>query len=174
MSAAQWGHSHPNLSILKSQPLLVCRHTSLPFLKMFLYSLFGYNRGANCERIDQTKARKTTLPPTVNLFFSKACSKQVAQHFRQFRVESEMENRTEPSDEFMATESDSVPGRPSASPRLFIKEMVMRNFKSYAGEQRVGPFHKVRVSTVHLNLPLSVSAVNFVWFLRKSRKRKTN
>ncbi|KAH9321111.1 hypothetical protein KI387_015750, partial [Taxus chinensis] len=26
--------------------------------------------------------------------------------------------------------------------RLFIKEMVMENFKSYAGEQRVGPFHK--------------------------------
>ncbi|KAL3629699.1 Structural maintenance of chromosomes protein 4 [Castilleja foliolosa] len=28
------------------------------------------------------------------------------------------------------------------APRLFIKEMVMKNFKSYAGEQRVGPFHK--------------------------------
>ncbi|KAJ6834241.1 structural maintenance of chromosomes protein 4 [Iris pallida] len=27
-------------------------------------------------------------------------------------------------------------------PRLFIKEMVLRNFKSYAGEQRIGPFHK--------------------------------
>lgn len=38
------------------------------------------------------------------------------------------------------------PGRRSGAPRLFIKEMVMRNFKSYAGEQRVGPFHKVRVS----------------------------
>lgn len=34
---------------------------------------------------------------------------------------------------------------PTRAPRLFIKEMVMRNFKSYAGEQRVGPFHKVRV-----------------------------
>ena len=34
------------------------------------------------------------------------------------------------------------PGRP-AKPRLFIKEMVLRNFKSYAGEQRIGPFHKV-------------------------------
>ncbi|KAL2499952.1 Structural maintenance of chromosomes protein 4 [Abeliophyllum distichum] len=30
----------------------------------------------------------------------------------------------------------------SRTPRLFIKEMVMKNFKSYAGEQRVGPFHK--------------------------------
>lgn len=30
-------------------------------------------------------------------------------------------------------------------PRLVIKDMVLRNFKSYAGEQRVGPFHKVSV-----------------------------
>ena len=28
-------------------------------------------------------------------------------------------------------------------PRLIISEMVLENFKSYAGEQRVGPFHKV-------------------------------
>ncbi|OIT06490.1 PREDICTED: structural maintenance of chromosomes protein 4 [Nicotiana attenuata] len=34
------------------------------------------------------------------------------------------------------------PRHGSRTPRLFIKEMVMRNFKSYAGEQRVGPFHK--------------------------------
>ena len=27
--------------------------------------------------------------------------------------------------------------------RLVIKEMVLENFKSYAGAQRVGPFHKV-------------------------------
>ncbi|XP_052198087.1 structural maintenance of chromosomes protein 4-like [Diospyros lotus] len=33
-------------------------------------------------------------------------------------------------------------GRSRNLPRLFIKEMVLRNFKSYAGEQRVGPFHK--------------------------------
>jgi len=35
--------------------------------------------------------------------------------------------------------------RKSGTPRLYIKELVMRNFKSYAGEQRVGPFHKVRI-----------------------------
>lgn len=46
---------------------------------------------------------------------------------------------TATADEF-ATESAPPADRP---PRLFIKEMVMRNFKSYAGEQRVGPFHKV-------------------------------
>lgn len=30
------------------------------------------------------------------------------------------------------------------APRLVVKEMVLENFKSYAGAQRIGPFHKVR------------------------------
>lgn len=30
------------------------------------------------------------------------------------------------------------------TPRLVIREMVLENFKSYAGAQKVGPFHKVR------------------------------
>ena len=30
--------------------------------------------------------------------------------------------------------------------RLVISEMVLENFKSYAGVQRVGPFHKVTFS----------------------------
>ncbi|XP_062151196.1 structural maintenance of chromosomes protein 4-like [Alnus glutinosa] len=47
----------------------------------------------------------------------------------------------EAQDELMADGSGSAERR-SGAPRLFIKEMVMRNFKSYAGEQRVGPFHK--------------------------------
>ncbi|KAI4352571.1 hypothetical protein L6164_006809 [Bauhinia variegata] len=47
----------------------------------------------------------------------------------------------EVENEVMANGSDSVREGPKR-PRLFIKEMVMRNFKSYAGEQRVGPFHK--------------------------------
>eukprot|EP00887_Chlorella_sp_A99_P001225 scaffold14.g1225.t1 len=36
-------------------------------------------------------------------------------------------------------------------PRLMIKEMVLENFKSYAGEQRVGPFHKCFSSVVGPN-----------------------
>lgn len=53
----------------------------------------------------------------------------------------------ETSDEFATGDRGKpVPGR-SGAPRLFIREMVMKNFKSYAGEQRVGPFHKVRVSS---------------------------
>ena len=63
------------------------------------------------------------------------------------RVDPGMESRTKPPEESVSNGSDSGPGR-SRAPRLFIKEMVMRNFKSYAGEQRVGPFHKVRVSSL--------------------------
>jgi hypothetical protein len=35
--------------------------------------------------------------------------------------------------------------------RLIITEMVLENFKSYAGVQRVGPFHKVRVGPFQQN-----------------------
>lgn len=49
---------------------------------------------------------------------------------------------SEAVDEMMAESVDSFGGT-SRGPRLFIKEMVLCNFKSYAGEQRVGPFHKV-------------------------------
>jgi len=34
--------------------------------------------------------------------------------------------------------------------RLVIKKMVLENFKSYAGAQHVGPFHKVRSSAFAL------------------------
>ena len=30
------------------------------------------------------------------------------------------------------------------APRLVIKSMILDNFKSYAGPQTIGPFHKVR------------------------------
>ncbi len=33
--------------------------------------------------------------------------------------------------------------------RLMIREMVLDNFKSYAGPQSVGPFHKVRLTGLH-------------------------
>ncbi|XP_073144785.1 structural maintenance of chromosomes protein 4 [Henckelia pumila] len=49
-----------------------------------------------------------------------------------------MESTTANADDLMAESTRSA----SRPPRLFIKEMVMKNFKSYAGEQRVGPFHK--------------------------------
>lgn len=49
--------------------------------------------------------------------------------------------------------------RRSRAPRLFIKEMVMKNFKSYAGEQRVGPFHKVRVLLPSSPVPFGISFI---------------
>ncbi|GMI99234.1 ARABIDOPSIS THALIANA STRUCTURAL MAINTENANCE OF CHROMOSOME 4 [Hibiscus trionum] len=47
----------------------------------------------------------------------------------------------ETPDEFATREPEQARSG-SRGPRLVINEMVMRNFKSYAGEQRVGPFHK--------------------------------
>ncbi|XP_072993522.1 structural maintenance of chromosomes protein 4 [Typha latifolia] len=49
---------------------------------------------------------------------------------------------TESRDPGMASCGASPPPSSRLKPRLFIKEMVLRNFKSYAGEQRIGPFHK--------------------------------
>ena len=44
-----------------------------------------------------------------------------------------------------AAASPAPDGAPAAPrQRLVIREMVLENFKSYAGAQRVGPFHKVR------------------------------
>ena len=37
--------------------------------------------------------------------------------------------------------------------RLMIREMVLENFKSYAGAQHVGPFHKVRPHAEHAVTP---------------------
>jgi len=34
-------------------------------------------------------------------------------------------------------------GSDASCKRLMIREMVLENFKSYAGTQQVGPFHKV-------------------------------
>lgn len=59
----------------------------------------------------------------------------------------------------MEPQADSARGPSSTRPRLFIKEMVMRNFKSYAGEQRVGPFHKV-----NFTLPLFFFTFNCLDF----------
>lgn len=53
----------------------------------------------------------------------------------------------ETKDEFATREPEQVQVG-SRGPRLVINEMVMRNFKSYAGEQRVGPFHKVRIPLI--------------------------
>jgi hypothetical protein len=42
-------------------------------------------------------------------------------------------------------EGGGAGGTRPPKPRLAIKKMVLENFKSYAGAQHVGPFHKVCV-----------------------------
>jgi hypothetical protein len=44
----------------------------------------------------------------------------------------------------MAARDGDGGGSAGPKPRLVIKKMVLENFKSYAGAQHVGPFHKVR------------------------------
>jgi hypothetical protein len=41
-----------------------------------------------------------------------------------------------------------LPDAQTPSTRLIISKMVLKNFKSYAGIQEVGPFHKVRFATL--------------------------
>lgn len=65
-----------------------------------------------------------------------------------------------PDGEFTTTGGSESTPVGSRTPRLFIKEMVMRNFKSYAGEQRVGPFHKVRVSFFLFPLSSPLNLIN--------------
>ena len=43
-------------------------------------------------------------------------------------------------------------------PRLVIKKMLLENFKSYAGAQHVGPFHKVRAMPTTSPLVLADAA----------------
>nr|CAD1825703.1 unnamed protein product [Ananas comosus var. bracteatus] len=49
------------------------------------------------------------------------------------------EESTSPTAAASAGGGHSPSAPPKSRPRLFIKEMVLRNFKSYAGEQRIGP-----------------------------------
>ena len=46
-----------------------------------------------------------------------------------------------------------------ARPRLVIKEMVLENFKSYGGTQRIGPFHHCFSSVVGPNGSGKFSAI---------------
>lgn len=52
--------------------------------------------------------------------------------------------------------------------RLIIKEMLLENFKSYAGEQKIGPFHKVKKykqdRPLCFNICLFFSTVRFSLF----------
>uniref|UniRef100_A0A803N3F1 Structural maintenance of chromosomes protein 4 n=1 Tax=Chenopodium quinoa TaxID=63459 RepID=A0A803N3F1_CHEQI len=64
----------------------------------------------------------------------------------------------------------------SQTPRLFIKEMVMRNFKSYAGEQRVDPFHKSFLAVVGPNGSRKSNVIDAMLFVfgKKAKQMRLN
>lgn len=51
-----------------------------------------------------------------------------------------------PSPSTTTTKTTASGKKEQPKPRLVIKSMVLENFKSYAGAQHVGPFHKVSTS----------------------------
>ncbi|KAJ8623652.1 hypothetical protein MRB53_032182 [Persea americana] len=59
-----------------------------------------------------------------------------------------------------------------AKARLFIKEMVMRNFKSYAGEKRVGPFHKSFTAVVGPNGTEKSNVIDAMLFVFGKRAKQ--
>ncbi|XXG84792.1 hypothetical protein AAC387_Pa11g0019 [Persea americana] len=59
-----------------------------------------------------------------------------------------------------------------AKARLFIKEMVMRNFKSYAGEKRVGPFHKSFTAVVGPNGSEKSNVIDAMLFVFGKRAKQ--
>ncbi|OAY83226.1 Structural maintenance of chromosomes protein 4 [Ananas comosus] len=68
--------------------------------------------------------------------------------------------------------SPSAP--PKSRPRLFIKEMVLRNFKSYAGEQRIGPFHKSFSAVVGPNGSGKSNVIDAMLFVFGKRAKQVN
>ncbi|KAG6545758.1 hypothetical protein Mapa_012719 [Marchantia paleacea] len=59
-------------------------------------------------------------------------------------------------------------------PRLFITEMVMENFKSYAGEQRVGPFHKCFSAVVGPNGSGKSNVIDAMLFVFGKRAKQAS
>lgn len=117
-------HTGPPLLLRKSTMLPISRHNPLKFSNINLCFYFQGEMLIWSVRIPFLVEPETKK---INTFEGSKLTRKMGM---------------EADDELMAAGSDSAERR-SRAPRLFIKEMVMRNFKSYAGEQRVGPFHKV-------------------------------
>jgi structural maintenance of chromosome 4 len=60
--------------------------------------------------------------------------------------------------------------------RLMIEKMVLRNFKSYAGEQNIGPFHKCFSSVVGPNGSGKSNVIDAMLFVfgKKANKLRLN
>lgn len=62
------------------------------------------------------------------------------------------------SEEQLDSDNDSSKKR---QPRLVMKKMILNNFKSYAGRQVIGPFHKVNIFKRHSS---SSVLLTFIFF----------
>ena len=62
----------------------------------------------------------------------------------------------------------AAPADAGPKKRLVIKKMVLENFKSYAGAQHVGPFHKVGSASSFVRVTRSVrrAACHLLQWLR--------
>jgi hypothetical protein len=52
---------------------------------------------------------------------------------------------------------------PAPAKRLIITHMTLENFKSYAGVQHIGPFHKVSNENISLNMQFWHDHIPSVW-----------
>ncbi|GFY80480.1 structural maintenance of chromosome 3 [Actinidia rufa] len=68
------------------------------------------------------------------------------------------------TDKFTSTDSKSTRDR-SRTQRVFIREMILRNFKSYASEQRVSPFHESFTTVVGPNRSGKSNAIDAMLFV---------
>ncbi|ORX60365.1 RecF/RecN/SMC protein [Hesseltinella vesiculosa] len=81
---------------------------------------------------------------------------------------------TEPADLQPAKETPA-PSKPVKKPRLVITKMVLRDFKSYAGRQVIGPFHKSFSAVVGPNgsgKSNVIDALLFVFGYRATKMRQ--
>lgn len=66
-------------------------------------------------------------------------------------------------EERMESGSQAIPPSPEEAnvpmSRLVIHKMVLVNFKSYAGRQEIGPFHKVCLKVYHVRLIIDCALV---------------
>jgi len=80
-----------------------------------------------------------------------------------------VDNASNSGDEAVGSESATSSGPP---PRLMISKMVLENFKSYAGEREIGPFHKCFSSVVGPNGSGKSNVIDAMLFVFGKRAKK--
>jgi len=88
-------------------------------------------------------------------------------------LEEQNEQRQEEQQEEQTVEpTPEVHDSPFPGSRLMIREMVLENFKSYAGEVRIGPFHKCFSSVVGPNGSGKSNTIDAMLFVFGKRAKK--